>query len=98
MFYFKFKIPTHKDGTPVMYSPGWCGTREKCAVNEKGLFYNDIEHWGIGQADGEYVPDDVEVLKESVALEYINNEISKVTPESSGVLFTIRLFQKITHK
>jgi hypothetical protein len=71
MFYFKFKIPTMPDGSVVTYSPGWCGTRDKCAQNEKGLLYNDKELWGIGQAEGDFVPDDVEVLSEKTALKLI---------------------------
>jgi hypothetical protein len=68
MYYFKFTIPKNKDGSVATYSPGWCGTRDKCALNEKGLLYNDKELWGIGQADGDYIPDDVEVLEEAEAL------------------------------
>ena len=71
MYYFKFTIPKNKDGSTATYSPGWCGTRDKCALNEKGLLYNDKELWGIGQAEGDYIPDDVEVLDEKTALSII---------------------------
>ena len=67
MFWFRFKIPDNEDGTVVTYSSGWCGTRDRCAQNEKGILYHDKERWGIGQAEGDYIPDDVEVLtKEEV--------------------------------
>jgi hypothetical protein len=62
MFYFKFDIPTNADGTTVTYSPGWCGTRDKCALKEKGIYYNDKERWGIAIAEGSFVPPDVEVV------------------------------------
>jgi hypothetical protein len=62
MFYFRFDIPVNADGTTVSYSPGWCGTREQCALNEKGIYYNDKERWGIGIAEGKFVPPDVEVV------------------------------------
>jgi hypothetical protein len=70
MFYFKFAIPVqpdsvtkdNPDGTTVTYSPGWCGTRDKCALKEKGIYYNDKERWGIAIAEGSFVPPDVEVV------------------------------------
>ncbi len=62
MFYFKFTIPTNKDGATVAYSEGWCGTRDHCAKSEKGIYYNDKERWGIGIAEGDFFPPDVEVL------------------------------------
>ena len=68
MLYAKFKIPLNQDGSVVTYSPGWCGTRDKCALNEKGLLYNDKELWGIMSFEGDYVPDDVEVIDEKTAL------------------------------
>ena len=72
MFYFKFDIPTNKDGSVVTYSPGWCGTRDKCAKNEKGILYNDEERWGIGQAEGDFIPPDVTVLTEKDALKLVD--------------------------
>ena len=62
MFFFRFSIPTNKDGSVVTYSQGWCGTRDRCAKNEKGILYNDKELWGIGQAEGDFIPPDVEVI------------------------------------
>lgn len=72
MYYFRFEIPTNEDGSVVTYSPGWCGTRDRCARNEKGILYNDEEGWGIGQAEGDYVPDDVKVLTEKEALKIVD--------------------------
>lgn len=71
MFYFKFKIPNNADGTVVTYSPGWCGTRDKCALNEKALLYNDKERWGIGHAEGDFIPPDVDIIDEKTALALI---------------------------
>lgn len=71
MNYFRFKIPTNADGSRVTYSPGWCGTRGKCARNEKGILYNDEEGWGIAQFEGDYVPDDVTVLTEKEVTELL---------------------------
>jgi hypothetical protein len=68
-FWFKFLIPTNSDGSVVSYSPGWCGTRPQCAQNEKGLYYNDKDRWGIGIADGAFVPPDVEVIDAQKALD-----------------------------
>jgi hypothetical protein len=69
MFYFKFQIPNMTNGDVVRYSQGWCGTRDKCAQNEKGIYYNDKERWGIGIAEGSFVPPDVEVVDAKKALE-----------------------------
>ena len=74
MFYFKFPIPTNKDGSVVTYSQGWCGTRDRCAKNEKGLLYNDKELWGIGQAEGSFIPPDVEVIDARKAAELLLNK------------------------
>ncbi|MFA5377196.1 MAG: hypothetical protein WC455_15710 [Dehalococcoidia bacterium] len=62
MYYFRFDIPTNADGTTVTYSPGWCGTRPKCAQKETGIYYNDKERWGIGIAEGSFVAPDMEVI------------------------------------
>lgn len=86
MFYFKFKIPTNKDGTVATYSPGWCGTRDKCAKNEKGLLYNDKELWGIGQADGDYIPDDVEVVTKESVINLIRNNVVLVKDGTNEVV------------
>lgn len=79
MYYFKFLIPTNADGSTVSYSPGWCGTRPKCAEKGKGLLYNDAERWGIGQADGDFVPDDVEVLDEKQVQQLFSQAINQLT-------------------
>ncbi len=71
MYYFKFEIPRMPDGKVVTYSPSWCGTRPKCALNEKGLLYNDKERWGIGQSEGTFIPPDVEVIPEAEALKIL---------------------------
>lgn len=76
MFYFKFQIPNNEDGSVCTYSPGWCGTRDRCALNEKGILYHDEERWGIGQAEGDFVPDDVEVLEEQDVIDLINGVVA----------------------
>ena len=86
MFYFRFKIPAMADGSPVTYSPGWCGTRDQCACNEKSLYYNDRELWGLGQAEGDFVPPDVEVVDEKTAL-----EILATAKDEDGVFFGEKL-------
>ena len=55
------------DGSCVTYSHGWCGTHDKCALNEKGLLYNNTEGYGIGQAEGDFVPKEVIVISSSEA-------------------------------
>jgi hypothetical protein len=83
MQYGKFKIPDNGDGTVVTYSPGWCGTRERCAQGEKGILYNDEERWGIMQFEGDFVPPNVEVLteKEATALLEATKEKHKDNPK-----------------
>lgn len=71
MFYFKFGIPQNPDGSPVRYSPNWCGERSRCAKNERGLLYNDKELWGIGQAEGDYIPNDVTVISKEDTIKLI---------------------------
>lgn len=83
VYYFRFKIPVMPDGKPVQYSPGWCGTRDHCAQNEVGLLYNDKKLWGIGQAEGDYVPDDVEVLDEKQANSLISQAINQLTADTT---------------
>jgi len=83
MFYFKFQIPNNSDGSVVSYSPGWCGTRDKCAQNEKGILYHDEERWGIGQAEGDYVPDDVVVLSEKEVVELLKTQTKEVVAATS---------------
>ncbi len=79
IFYFKFTIHTDRNGVAVKYSPDWCGERNRCARNEKALLYNDAELWGIGQAEGDYIPDDVIVLSEKEVLEIIA-DVYHITP------------------
>ena len=59
------------DGSTVLYSPNWCGTRDRCAKNEKALLYNDKELWGIGRAEGDYVPNDVDVISKEDTIKLI---------------------------
>ncbi len=84
MFYFKFKIPKMPDGSPVLYSPNWCGTRDRCAKNERGLLYNDKEYWGIGQAEGEYIPSDVEVLSKEDTIKLISS-LFNISPNEINI-------------
>jgi hypothetical protein len=82
IYYFKFDIPDMEDGSVVRYSPGWCGRRERCARNEKGLYYNDKERWGIGRAYDTYIPDDVEVLSPDDALKLMGIEVASVSDKA----------------
>ena len=93
MFYFRFQIPTNKDGSVATYSPGWCGTRDKCALNEKGLLYNDKERWGIGQAEGDFVPPDVEVLTKEQVISVFKTQkyTGVVTSELTGIENTVEI-------
>lgn len=72
------------DGSAVRYSPNWCGDREKCAKNEKALLYNDKELWGIGQADGDYVPNDVKVISKEQAIKLIS-DVFDANPNSVNI-------------
>ncbi len=74
IWYARFKIPSMEDGKVVTYSPGWCGTRDKCALNEKGTLYHDKERWGIMQAEGDFVPDDVEVLTKEEVIKLVKEK------------------------
>jgi hypothetical protein len=98
MFYFKFEIPNNKDGTVVTYSPGWCGTRDKCALNETGLLYNDEEGWGVGQAEGDFIPPDVEVLTEKEALKLVKAADSTNPKVFTGLKLKYREWGKVTPK
>jgi hypothetical protein len=69
------------DGSRISYSPGWCGTRDRLALNEKSLLYNEVEGWGIGQADGDYVPNDVEVLGEKQVNGLFSQAINQLTTD-----------------
>ncbi len=86
MYYFRFEIPLNSDGTRVSYSPVWCGTRERCAKNEKGLLYNDKEGWGIGEADGDFVPPDVTILTKGKAIQILSE-----VKDEEGVFFGDKL-------
>ncbi len=81
MYFFKFEIPVTKEGNRVSYSPDYCGTRDHCAKNEKALLYNDEEGWGIGTAEGDFIPPDVKVISQEDAEKIIltaDNENVKV--------------------
>lgn len=92
MFYFKFLIPTNEDGTTVSYSQGWCGTRPKCAQNEQGIYYNDNERWGIGQAEGDFVPPDVQVITEKEAVSLMFG--SQMSKESANIQDAISVISR----
>jgi len=42
-----------------------------CAKNEKGIYYNDKERWGIAIAEGDFVPEDVDVIDASKVAELL---------------------------
>ncbi len=86
MYYFRFEIPTNKDGTRASYSPGWHGTLNKCPKNVTVLLYNDKEGYGIASSEDTFVPKEVTVLTEKDAL----NILSMVT-ERKEVYFGDRL-------
>jgi len=86
MYYFKFEIPTNADGSRVTYSPGWHGTMPKCSKNVKVLLYNDKEGYGIAKTEDTFIPKEVEVITEKIAL----GIVAKATDEE-GVFFGDKL-------
>ena len=89
MYYFKFEIPRNADGTIAKYSPGWFGTIDKCPNNVTVLLYNDAEGYGIAQADDDFVPPEVTVLKDEEALSIVND-----VPDVEGVFKGDSLVQR----
>ncbi len=79
MYYFKFPIPTNSDGTRVSYSPDWFGTMPKCPQNVKVLLYNDKEGYGIAKCEENFVPPEVEVLDEKIALALVDEVKEEAT-------------------
>ena len=80
MYYFRFEIPRHQDGAIAVYPDGWFGTMDKCPQNVTVLLLNDKEAWGIAQADDTFVPPEVTVISETVALNLLS-----ITKQASDV-------------
>ena len=72
MYYFRFEIPRHPDGTIAIYPPGWFGTMDKCPADVTVLLLNDKEAWGIAKSDDAFVPPEVTVISEAVALDLLS--------------------------
>jgi hypothetical protein len=62
LFYFLFNIPDMPDGSVVHYSQGWCGTRNRCAKDETGIYYDDELKFGVGKAFDRFIPTDIVLI------------------------------------
>ena len=84
MYYFKFLIP---EG--ITYSPGWHGVMDRCPTDVTVLLCNDKEGYGIAKTEDSFVPDEVEVIDEKTALNYLS-----VAEDIDGVFFGDKLLHR----
>ena len=62
MKYFRFEIPTHKDGTVAVYSEGWHGTMDRCPRDVTVLLYDHDKMFGIAQTEDTFIPPEVKEI------------------------------------
>jgi len=87
MYYFRFEIPTNPDGSVVNYSLGWHGTMPKCPRGAEVLLYQNKEKFGIAKTEDEFVPPEVKVIPEDIALEIICKAIKDKKLDMSADIF-----------